>query len=587
MKLPRIFAAIIAMAATAIGATAQDAMFAVGPFNGWDAKAPLSFDKEGDLYSITLDFSSDRDFKMSTTSGAGAQGNGWEEFDSGALKPVGTAGTGEWIAIEHNSAGNIAAPENRMLTVQVDLAGMRMRFVRDTSPEYSGTLPVLFIATEGGAPVTSKEDYLNGTYYLDPMGAEGIEAIGNAEAPLTLEIRGRGNYTWTGFDKKPYRLKFTDKAAILGMDKSRHFALLAHADDRVGFMRNTLGFAASRHLGLPWTPAQKPVEVVLNGDYIGLYFLTETIRVDKNRVNITEQDDLATSDVDGGWLVEIDNYDSDPHVTVHEGDYPVWFTYKSPEVLSAQQAKFLQGQMQSIQNAIAAKDYTAFSALVDVDMLARYYIVQEVLNDYESFHGSCYLTRQRGDSERWKFGPVWDFGSALFNDNSNRFIWDSPEFHQVWIGSVYASFPQFVETVKDTWARFLGDNGPAAILADGEATADEIAQAAKCDYRRWPEYGNYDEQADAAKAFRRMESKIDWLKAQWGESGGLTEAMNGGNFRVYACNGTLHIVSAAPRCVKITSIDGRSVSVRLAAGVNSISSLPRGFYIVEGHKVAL
>ncbi len=84
-----------------------------------------------------------------------------------------------------------------------------------------------------------------------------------------------------------------------------------------------------------------------------------------------------------------------------------------------------------------------------------------------------------------------------------------------------------------------------------------------------------------------MESKIDWLKAQWGESGGLTEAMNGGNFRVYACNGTLHIVSAAPRCVKITSIDGRSVSVRLAAGVNSISSLPRGFYIVEGHKVAL
>ena len=56
MKLPRIFASIIAMAATAIGATAQDAMFAVGPFNGWDAKAPLSFDKEGDLYSITLDF---------------------------------------------------------------------------------------------------------------------------------------------------------------------------------------------------------------------------------------------------------------------------------------------------------------------------------------------------------------------------------------------------------------------------------------------------------------------------------------------------------------------------------------------------
>ena len=84
MKLPRIFAAIIAMAATAIGATAQDAMFAVGPFNGWDAKAPLSFDKEGDLYSITHACSSDRDVKRRAPSGAGAQGNGWEECDSGA-----------------------------------------------------------------------------------------------------------------------------------------------------------------------------------------------------------------------------------------------------------------------------------------------------------------------------------------------------------------------------------------------------------------------------------------------------------------------------------------------------------------------
>ena len=35
---------------------------------------------------------------------------------------------------------------------------------------YSGTLPVLYIQTENNTPVTSKEDYLNATYYLDALG---------------------------------------------------------------------------------------------------------------------------------------------------------------------------------------------------------------------------------------------------------------------------------------------------------------------------------------------------------------------------------------------------------------------------------
>ena len=95
---------------------------------------------------------------------------------------------------------------------------------------YSGTLPVLHIETANRQEITSKDYYLQGTYYLDPMGVADIEAIGTKDSPLTLEIKGRGNWTWRGFDKKPYRLKLTEKAALMGMNKSKHFALLAHAD---------------------------------------------------------------------------------------------------------------------------------------------------------------------------------------------------------------------------------------------------------------------------------------------------------------------------------------------------------------------
>ena len=118
---------------------------------------------------------------------------------------------------------------------------------------YSGTIPVIFITTENGAEITSKEEYLNGTYYIDAMGVEGLDNVGSADAPLPLLIKGRGNYTWTGFDKKPYRLKLDKKANLLGMSKSKHWGLLAHADDEMSWLRNTMGFSMSRRLGMEWT----------------------------------------------------------------------------------------------------------------------------------------------------------------------------------------------------------------------------------------------------------------------------------------------------------------------------------------------
>ncbi|MBO7367791.1 MAG: hypothetical protein J6U24_04260, partial [Paludibacteraceae bacterium] len=69
----------------------------------------------------------------------------------------------------------------------------------------SGTLPVMYIFTENNAEITSKEVYLNASYYLDANGVEGYESIGSADNMLVTKIKGRGNYTWTGFDKKPYR----------------------------------------------------------------------------------------------------------------------------------------------------------------------------------------------------------------------------------------------------------------------------------------------------------------------------------------------------------------------------------------------
>ena len=390
---------------------------------------------------------------------------------------------------------------------------------------YSGTLPVLYIQTENKEPITSKDYYLNATYYLDAIGLEGYESIGSASAPLTMEIKGRGNYSWTGFDKKPYRIKLADKQPLLGMKKSKHFALLAHADDsndRKGFMRNAVGFELSRMIGMTYTPDARPLEVVLNGDYIGLYFLTEHIRVDKDRVNIVEQEDEETDNekITGGWLVEIDNYDDDPHITIKEGGKAtMWITYKTPEVLSPQQEQYLTEQMKLIDNLVYGdKNSEELWNYLDMDALAKFYIVQELTDNYESFHGSCYLHKELGENEKWYFGPVWDFGSS-FNRDKSQYMYQGDVWHNHWIPEI-CKFPAFMDRVKEIWNEFYnGDYNNIYNFIDTHENL--IAQAAVKDKERWSQYhgsqtiGTYIERTTNV-----LRKNAEWLNDQWKEGSG-------------------------------------------------------------------
>lgn len=384
---------------------------------------------------------------------------------------------------------------------------------------YSGTLPVMFINTEGAVPITSKEEYVYADYYVDNMGIEGIENVGSQDAPQLMEIRGRGNYTWSDFDKKPYRIKLDQKTPLLGMKRNKHFALLAHPDDKLGFLRNTVGFELSRRLGLAWTPAQQPVEVVLNGDYLGLYMLTEIIRVEPDRVNITEQANYETNRflITGGWLVEIDNYLEEEQIRTVEGNgNSIWSTYKSPELLSDEQRTYLTGLINTANAAIYVSDKTnnSWEKYIDPDTLACFYLTQELLDDTESFHGSCYWHKENGDSTKIMFGPVWDFGNA-FHRTPNRFIYDKPAFTQTWIGEI-AKFPHFQEIVLKHWNRYVRMHHKSM----DEFIDDFIGKiyyAAMSDAARWPQYGNPDILNDRDTFKSYFHSKYSWLASQWGE----------------------------------------------------------------------
>ena len=393
-------------------------------------------------------------------------------------------------------------------------------------PSYSGTLPVLYVNTEGHRNIDSKEEYLFAEWWLDNMGIEEYEPIGSAAQPLEMQIKGRGNYTWTHHDKKPFRLKLPQARPMLGMPSSRHWVLISGADFWIGQFNNALPFEIGRRMGMAWNPRQVPVEVVLNGQYIGLYHLTEKICVDKNRVNIIKQKDNETDPqkITGGWLMEIDNYYEPDQISFTEGNgWAFWVTPQSPEVLSDVQRTYMTDFLIQTDSAIYCEDKssTEWELYIDIDSLAIFYIIQEIMDDTEGFHGSCFLHKERGDSTKLIFGPLWDFGSCFSRYSSSyefdHFIYDEApsNLHLHWIAEI-AKFPRFQECVRNQWKRFYIDVYPQLDRFLDEF-GDKIEAAGDCDYNRWPK-----SECDNIKArinFTRnrcLYPKIDWLNSQWG-----------------------------------------------------------------------
>ncbi|MBQ6166341.1 MAG: CotH kinase family protein [Muribaculaceae bacterium] len=392
-------------------------------------------------------------------------------------------------------------------------------------PTFSGTLPVMFINTVGHRDIVSKDNYLDAYWWLDAMGIDGYQSIGSADKPLGMEIKGRGNATWTMHDKKPYRLKFFQAQPILGMPSSQHWVLISGVDYWIGQFNDALPHEIGRQMGMSWNPRQVPIEVVLNGQYIGLYHLTEKIRVDKNRVNIVKQKDRETDTikVTGGWLMEIDNYYESNQIAFTEGNgWPFWATPQTPEVLSDVQREYITDFLLKADSTIyvADKDSTEWEKYIDMDSLAIFYIIQEIMDNVEAFHGSCYFHKQRGDSTKLIFGPLWDFGSSFSRYTStyefDHFIYDEPPsyIHLRWIAEI-AKFPRFQECVRKHWLHFYNEVYPQLDQFLNEF-GDKVEAAGNCDYNRWPksECNNIKNRINFTRN-QCLNKKIAWLNEQW------------------------------------------------------------------------
>ena len=413
------------------------------------------------------------------------------------------------------------------------------------------TLPIVYVNTDNYQPVLDKETQVPASIYIDSVIPE-YPALGSAQAPIRGTIKGRGNWTWTGFDKKPYKIKFDEKQKVLGMPNNRHWCLQACADDYLGFLKMPAGHRLSKTIGLRWTPRIRPVELVLNGQYMGLYFLTEHVRIASNRVHIHEQADNEThpDSITGGWLVEIDNYSTEGNITFNEGNGQyVMVSLREPDQLTGPQRQYIENQIYTLNDALY--DYHSnLPQMLDIQEAAKYYLVQEIMEDCESYHGSCFLYKDRdslGVADKWKFGPVWDFGNA-YNRHQESWIYINPTWPQYWIGRL-AEWSEFQKAVREQWYIFYHDQKDD-VRAKIREFADTIERAAKNDADVWRGTSNYCDNSNYAdvrdRFFRRYEWRIEWLYKQWGEG-------------IRPASYDIDAVEAPSSEIKKTIVDGRIV----------------------------
>lgn len=351
----------------------------------------------------------------------------------------------------------------------------------------STNLPVMSIATDDAAPITSKDDDVTGTVTITDTAHPTNNYSG------TMSVKGHGNSTWLYMPKKPYRVKLDSKSGLFGMNSAKSWILLANYGDKT-MLRNYLAFYLSQTVGMAWTPSSAFVELFVNGQYEGVYQVTEKVEVDKNRLNIGEMDDtdISGDDLTGGYIGEIDTY-QDETFTMHTAtsNLPIGLDDPDPPV-DVQSAYFAQ-QLNAADASLFAANFTdtaaGWPAHWDQDSLVKWFIVEELMSNQDSDDYSDLIFYKPRSDPRFYMGPIWDF------DISSGNVYPSPSLDPTvpwvraeskWYKQLFKD-PAFLAAVKAEWKNVRPQMANLNTYLDTQAAT--LSLGAQNNYQRWTTLG--------------------------------------------------------------------------------------------------
>lgn len=298
-----------------------------------------------------------------------------------------------------------------------------------TKSDLQSNLPIIEIITENQQELFEKE-YSNG--YANFFNEENKAVFLNK----SLEIRQRGNGTYL-CDKKPYKIKFSESLDMLQDDTnySTTWVLLADYNDRSLFRNYTALSLANVFDGFEYTIQFRPVEVILNGEHLGTYLLTEQVEVSSSVIDINEKDgDILFERVTENRMKQDYNF------SVQGAIRNVVYDIRS-EIYSLNQIERAESIVINIEEALNSASKEDILNLIDINSCVDYYILQELMKNLDVGYGSSYMYIY-GDSEKLYFSTPWDFDWSAGNTSEL----DNCGYENLYVGSSLEQYTYLVQT---------------------------------------------------------------------------------------------------------------------------------------------
>ena len=433
---------------------------------------------------------------------------------------------------------------------------------------FHSSLPLVHVRTAGKKAVTKEEQSATVTVLT---GARNSSADLMRVAPshqARIKVRG---YSSAKMSKKQYSLELVDESGeelevpFLGLPAHAKWVLGAPYVDRA-LVRNELAFGIASGLtvkGQPWyAPRTRSFEFFLNGEYQGVYVLTEKIdrskaRLGLGKINYEEPEQSP-------FMLEVEESneaeEGEYFVSADKGETNVFYYEPKPKKLSAlakkDPARFrrmtshIQGKFNRFESAIRAierGDTRSYRGLVEPESFANFILMQEVFKNLDGYRRSLFLHWKDG---RFHMGPVWDFdltlgGIHVFGQRSARgfqvghgwYIDGNPEMF--WFRTMLKD-PAFQRAVVK---RYRELRRPGQVLSTGhllgqlDAHAKELqaSGAARRNFSVWdpngrglkdgpiwlfvPKYSNFSYDDVVLEHKKWLLKRLEWLDENFDEIG--------------------------------------------------------------------
>ena len=340
-------------------------------------------------------------------------------------------------------------------------------------------LPVVIIET-GGATVT-REEYVDATVAIESDFSEGMPSLAQKEA----QIRGRGNSTWnwTYAGKRPLKIKFSEKTSVLGIEPAKHWVLLSNYADK-SLLRNFVALECAKVLdNMENYATQYPVDVFVDGAYMGVYTLGEQVEVADGRLWVKED----AGDANTGFLLEVGVSQDSGH-PVFSSKYLRGVGVLYPKALSEEALNAIESHISMVEYAIINKKN--YEDYLDVPSLVDWFLITELSYNADScFRRSVFLTK--GAREKLQMAQVWDFDLAFGNNVADVAAYGEWACLATEYGYVKPNWMEylmrdeaFVAALRARWAEVKEE-----LLETARQSVDEgtrlVAPSARNNFRQW------------------------------------------------------------------------------------------------------